>query len=78
MPRSCAAVVLVACGCTMWAHASDLSIYLGSKRTINERVEELLSRMTLKEEVGQLHLRCVYAGDETAQLYIHETYALRV
>jgi hypothetical protein len=73
VPRLCAAVVLVACGCTMWAHASDLSIDLDSKRTIDERAEDLLSRMTLKEKLGQLHLRCVYAGDETAQLYVRET-----
>jgi hypothetical protein len=52
VPLLCAAVVLVACGCTMWAHASDLSIDLDSKRTIDERAEDLLSRMTLKEKLG--------------------------
>jgi hypothetical protein len=75
VPRLCVAVVIVACGWEMWAQSSDLYIYLDSQRTIDERVEDLLSRLTLKEKVGQLNLRRVYAGDETAQLYVHETYA---
>ena len=35
-------------------------IYLDPKRPIEERVDDLLSRMTLKEKVGQLNLPCVY------------------
>ena len=36
-------------------------IYLDPKRPVEERVDDLLSRMTLKEKVGQLNLPCVYA-----------------
>jgi beta-glucosidase len=38
----------------------DSPIYLDSKRPIEERVDDLLSRMTLKEKIGQLNLPCVY------------------
>ena len=37
-----------------------LPVYRDSKRTIAERVDDLMSRMTLKEKVGQLNLPCVY------------------
>ena len=36
-------------------------IYIDPKRPLEERVDDLLSRMTLKEKVGQLNLPCVYA-----------------
>lgn len=35
-------------------------VYLDPKRPIQERVDDLMSRMTLKEKVGQLNLPCVY------------------
>jgi beta-glucosidase len=35
-------------------------IYLDPTRTIEERVNDLIGRMTLKEKVGQLNLPCVY------------------
>ena len=34
----------------------EAPIYLDSKRPVEERVDDLLSRMTLKEKVGQLNL----------------------
>jgi beta-glucosidase len=40
--------------------ASQTPVYLDSKRPINERVDDLLKRMTLKEKVGQLNVPCVY------------------
>src|SRR5436190_16067010 len=38
----------------------DRPIYLDPKQPIEVRVRDLLSRMTLKEKVGQLNLPCVY------------------
>jgi beta-glucosidase len=35
-------------------------IYLDPKRPVEERINDLMSRMTLKEKVGQLNLPCVY------------------
>jgi beta-glucosidase len=35
-------------------------IYLDSKQPIEKRVDDLLSRMTLKEKIGQLNMPCVY------------------
>jgi beta-glucosidase len=41
---------------------ADVSPYLDPKRPINERVDDLMSRMTLQEKVGQLNLPCVYVN----------------
>ena len=38
-------------------------IYLDPKRPVDERVDDLMSRMTLKEKVGQLNLPCVYVDE---------------
>ena len=35
-------------------------IYLDPSKQINSRVEDLLSRMTLKEKIGQMNMPCVY------------------
>src|SRR5579863_418248 len=35
-------------------------IYLDPKKPMELRIEDLMSRMTLKEKVGQLNLPCVY------------------
>ena len=35
-------------------------IYLNPEVTIEERVEDLLGRMTLKEKIGQMNMPCVY------------------
>ncbi len=35
-------------------------VYLDAKQPIERRVDDLMSRMTLKEKVGQLNLPCVY------------------
>jgi beta-glucosidase len=38
-------------------------LYLDSMQPIKRRVDDLLSRMTLKEKVGQLNLPCVYVDE---------------
>lgn len=35
-------------------------VYLDAKQPINKRVEDLLSRMTLEEKIGQMNMPCVY------------------
>ena len=41
---------------------AQLLPYLDPKRPIEERIDDLMSRMTLKEKVGQLNLPCVYVN----------------
>jgi len=49
---------------SLWAQtAAGLPAYLDSKNSIEERVKDLMSRMTLKEKVGQLNLPCVYVAE---------------
>jgi beta-glucosidase len=40
--------------------ADPTPIYLDRQRPTEERIDDLMSRMTLKEKVGQLNLPCVY------------------
>jgi beta-glucosidase len=40
--------------------AREESIYLNPNEPVERRINDLLSRMTLKEKVGQLNLPCVY------------------
>jgi beta-glucosidase len=42
--------------------AGQAPIYLDAKRPIQERIDDLMGRMTVKEKVGQLNLPCVYVG----------------
>jgi beta-glucosidase len=42
---------------------TDAPIYLDPKRPIEERIDDLMGRMTLKEKVGQLNLPCVYVDE---------------
>src|SRR6266446_5289531 len=42
---------------------SEQPLYLDKSQPIDRRVEDLLSRMTLKEKVGQLNLPCVYVDE---------------
>src|SRR5689334_24545768 len=39
---------------------AELPVYLDAKRPVEQRIDDLMSRMTLKEKVGQLNLPCVY------------------
>ena len=45
------------------AQSSGETVYLNPNEPIARRVDDLLSRMTLKEKVGQLNLPCVYVND---------------
>ncbi len=41
----------------------EAPIYLDPKRPVEERIDDLMSRMTLKEKIGQLNLPCVYVDE---------------
>src|SRR5215470_15662308 len=59
-----AAVVVLAFLMHGTAHAqSSIPIYLDPQQPIERRVDDLMSRMTLKEKVGQLNLPCVYVDE---------------
>src|SRR5271157_3079963 len=47
----------------LWQAGGRAPIYLDPKRPVEERIDDLMSRMTLKEKVGQLNLPCVYVGE---------------
>ena len=48
---------------TLGQTQTDTPIYLDPKRPIEERIDDLMGRMTLKEKVGQLNLPCVYVDE---------------
>ncbi len=53
--------ILACAGIVLYLPAADQSpVYLDSSQSIERRVEDLLSRMTLKEKVGQMNMPCVY------------------
>ena len=56
-------------------------IYLDSTKSIDIRVEDLLSRMTLEEKVGQMNMPCVYKqrlgwGFDVGEISIHRLMTL--
>jgi beta-glucosidase len=53
--------ILAWTGIVLYLPAADQApVYLDSTQSIERRVEDLLSRMTLKEKVGQMNMPCVY------------------
>ena len=56
------ALVLVTIGTTPGRPTSPAvtPLYLDPNQPVDARVDDLMSRMTLKEKVGQLNLPCVY------------------
>jgi beta-glucosidase len=58
-----AGAILASASVVLGQPANQGAIYLDSQRTVEERVNDLLNRMTLKEKVGQLNLPCVYVQD---------------
>lgn len=48
----------------LWSQSNSAPpVYLDPHQPLERRVEDLLSRMTLKEKVGQLNLPCVYVNE---------------
>jgi beta-glucosidase len=58
-----AGTVLVVILVILWRAGSRAPVYLNSKRPVEERIDDLMRRMTLKEKVGQLNLPCVYVRE---------------
>ncbi len=54
---------LLVCSALFAQGRVDVPLYLDSKRPIEERLDDLMSRMTLKEKIGQLNLPCVYVHE---------------
>ena len=48
--------------CRISGASGDKPLYLDAKQPIEKRVNDLLSRMTLEEKVGQLNMPCVYTS----------------
>lgn len=63
--HNCCLLLLVSvwvCGCT--GRSSEIPIYKNPARTIEERVEDLVAKMTLEEKVGQLDM---YSSNDLVQ-----------
>jgi len=56
-------VVLPAAPVATAQNGGEQPIYLNPDTPIDRRIDDLLSRMTLKEKVGQLNLPCVYVNE---------------
>jgi beta-glucosidase len=55
---------VIAGGPALFAQAAEkLPVYFDAKRPVEERIDDLMSRMTLKEKIGQLNLPCVYVDE---------------
>lgn len=57
-----------------YAVAQDLPVYLNSSKTIEEKVEDALSRMTLKEKVAMLHAQSKFSSSGVPRLGIPEVW----
>jgi len=53
-------LVLIFCS-AVFSHAQQ-PIYLDSSKSIEQRVDDLLRRMTLEEKIGQMNMPCSYLG----------------
>jgi beta-glucosidase len=54
----CAGIALL-CG-SSWAGAAETPLYLDPSQPVEVRIDDLLSRMTLAEKIGQINMPCVY------------------
>lgn len=65
-----AGIFLAACipaSCS--SHTDGDAVYKDSTRAVDERVSDLLSRMTLEEKIGQLNQRSYYAAEGDADIF---------
>ena len=56
-------VILVISACDSGKKDAGKAVYLDPDHPIDKRVQDLLSRMTLEEKVGQINWPCVYMDD---------------
>ena len=57
--RKVLAVSVLICFMINYSFAQQ-PVYLDAKNPVSRRVEDLLSRMTLEEKIGQMNMPCVY------------------
>ena len=55
-------VLLISMFC-MYEAAAQTAVYKNPRASVEERIEDLLSRMTLEEKIGQINMPCVYVGE---------------
>ncbi|MDE3178645.1 MAG: hypothetical protein KGM47_03210, partial [Acidobacteriota bacterium] len=55
-------LLLTGVGLLRAQNPSSIPVYLDANQPVERRVDDLLSRMTLKEKLGQLNLPCVYVN----------------
>jgi beta-glucosidase len=54
-------IFMLASGWTQYPPSSDkIPVYKNPSYSVNDRVEDLLLRMTLEEKIGQMNMPCVY------------------
>lgn len=51
---------LAVCAVAFSQSASDTPVYLNPQEPVEKRIDDLLSRMTLQEKIGQINMPCVY------------------
>src|SRR4051794_9955174 len=57
------ALLLFACSSFPGDSSAQKPLYLDPAQPLERRVEDLLSRMTLKEKLGQMNMPCVYLAE---------------
>jgi beta-glucosidase len=62
-PRLQALVIFLILPAALHSQSGGTPPYLDPRQPIDVRVDDLMSRMTLKEKVGQLNLPCVYVDE---------------
>ena len=56
-------LILLIAGAVFSQAGGEMPGYLNPKEPLEKRIDDLMSRMTLKEKVGQLNLPCVYVDE---------------